>query len=57
MNSKHQELIERGDWAELEKVLEQFENIFTQPKGLPPHQEYDHKIILKAGAQPISSRP
>lgn len=57
MNSEDQELIEIGDWIELEKMLQQFEDLFKETKGLPPHRKCDHKIILKVDAQPISFRP
>ena len=37
-------------------LLKDFEDIFQEPKQLPPAREIDHHIILK-GADPVNVRP
>ena len=43
--------------AALLPLLEQFNDIFVEPKALPPERTYDHAIHLLPGAVPINSRP
>lgn len=38
------------------ELLEQFEKIFVEPKGLPPHRSHDHQINLKQKTSPMSVR-
>lgn len=38
------------------ELLDRFSQVFEEPKGLPPQLSYDHAIILKEGAQPVSVR-
>lgn len=38
-------------------VLETYEQVFAEPKGLSPHRKYDHKIPLLPGASPVNLRP
>jgi hypothetical protein len=38
-------------------LLRQFQDVFAEPKGLPPVRSHDHKIVLKEESQPISVRP
>jgi hypothetical protein len=39
------------------KVLDEFPNVFDEPKELPPHREYDHTILLLLDAALVNSRP
>lgn len=39
--------------ADLQEVLDPFENIFRDPDSLLPAREIDHRIILKEGTEPI----
>ena len=41
-------------WGE---VIERYEDIFQEPKGLPPSRGREHAITLEDGAQPVSVRP
>ena len=38
------------------KLLGEYSNIFEESKVLPPHREYDHRIIFKQGFLPINIR-
>ncbi|KAF5475612.1 hypothetical protein F2P56_007404, partial [Juglans regia] len=42
---------------ELKQVLSEFTQVFKEPTGLPPMRSHDHRIILKEGTSPISTRP
>jgi len=41
----------------MQKLLEELADVFEEPKTLPPHREYDHKILLEIGTTPINARP
>ncbi|WVZ97288.1 hypothetical protein U9M48_042837 [Paspalum notatum var. saurae] len=41
----------------LDELLDSFGDIFAAPTGLPPKRVHDHRITLKAGAQPVAVRP
>ncbi|PWA98195.1 hypothetical protein CTI12_AA000110 [Artemisia annua] len=41
----------------IQGTIQQYKNVFDEPKGLPPVRRHDHKIPLKEGSQPISQRP
>uniref|UniRef100_A0ACD6ASD8 Uncharacterized protein n=1 Tax=Avena sativa TaxID=4498 RepID=A0ACD6ASD8_AVESA len=43
--------------AEVQDVLSDFADIFTEPNSLPPSRSYDHAIALKPGAAPFNARP
>ncbi|KAF5451502.1 hypothetical protein F2P56_026607 [Juglans regia] len=43
--------------ADIEAVLAKYDNVFAEPKGLPPRRTKDHQITLKEGTMPISTRP
>lgn len=41
----------------VQKLLQQYAEIFREPKGLPPKRECDHSIPLKGNAEPPNIRP
>ncbi|GAU47870.1 hypothetical protein TSUD_404410 [Trifolium subterraneum] len=41
-------------WKE---ILEEFEEVFNMPAGMPPTREHDHSIVLKPGATIPNIRP
>lgn len=40
-----------------QQVLQSYQDVFAEPKGLPPRRNCDHKIPLIEGAQPVNLRP
>lgn len=44
-------------WPELQNLLEEFKDVFREPKGLAPQRLYGHRIPIKEGVVPINSRP
>lgn len=47
---------EEGE-MEMQRLLQQFQDIFSDPGTLPIHRNCVHKIPLKQGAKPINLRP
>ena len=43
--------------AEMKELLRQFENVFSEPQGMPPVRSHNHAIPLKEGAAPFQNRP
>lgn len=43
--------------AEIQKILEHFSDVFTEPTGLPPKRAASHSIPLVQGARPVQIRP
>ncbi|XP_070053472.1 uncharacterized protein [Nicotiana tomentosiformis] len=43
--------------AELHSVLLKYNDIYEEPKELPPSREHEHKIVLKEGTASINKRP
>jgi hypothetical protein len=41
----------------LSSILQEYEDVFQEPKGLPPARSHDHSITLQPGAQPVSVQP
>jgi len=42
---------------EVQGLLNAFEDVFEEPRSMPPHRELDHKILLKPGSLPVNVRP
>lgn len=42
---------------ELTNLLQEFQDIFEEPKTLPPRRAIDHQIALKPDSKPINIRP
>lgn len=42
---------------DLQAVLSEFEDVFQEPKTLPPHRALDHAITVHPNAPPVNSRP
>lgn len=42
---------------QLQKVLQEYPEVFTERLGLPPRRAIEHSIILQEGTTPISVRP
>ncbi|XP_074342098.1 uncharacterized protein LOC141679516 [Apium graveolens] len=38
-------------------ILEEFSDVFEEPKGLPPIRSQDHKILLQVGRAPVNCNP
>lgn len=43
--------------APIHNVLSEFEDVFQEPKSLPPQRKHDHHIPLKTGCDPFTIRP
>lgn len=41
----------------IQKLLSEYEDVFSDPKTLPPRRQYDHAINLEPGTTPINTRP
>lgn len=41
----------------IQKILDQYSEIFDEPETLPPHRQCDHTIPLKQDATPPMVRP
>lgn len=42
---------------EVRQVLEEFTDVFQEPKSLPPQRTHDHHIPLKIDTYPFTIRP
>ena len=43
--------------AILQGLLESYQDVFQEPKGLPTMRDHDHKIPLKSGSEVVNLRP
>ena len=43
--------------TEISQVIEQYRDVFAEPKGMPPTRSHDHQIVLKEEAKPFQVRP
>ena len=43
--------------AVLEELLQSYQDIFEEPRGLPPPRRHDHKIHLLPSTPPVAVRP
>ena len=41
----------------IQQVLSEYQDVFAEPKSLPPHRQYDHGIHLEPGTTPINTKP
>ena len=41
----------------LNVLLQQYDDVFAEPQGLPPSRPYDHRIHLLPGTAPVAVRP
>ena len=51
------EKVPQGIQPEMQQLLQEFDDIYQEPKQLPPQREIDHHINLKEGSEPINVRP
>ena len=43
--------------ADLQELLHEFQDLFEEPRGLPPNRRHDHRIQIVPGAEPANVRP
>ena len=41
----------------LERLLQEFSDLFAEPMGLPPQRHLDHRIHLTPDTAPVAVRP
>jgi hypothetical protein len=41
----------------VQEALKEFQDVFEDPKGLPPEREYDHSIPLLPNSIPFNAKP
>lgn len=51
------EVKEQKASKEIQALLNEYGEIFSNPTGLPPQRAQDHSIPIKPGSQPVNSRP
>jgi hypothetical protein len=55
--TQHSEETEPKLDPEVQQVLDQYDDVYTEPQKLPLERNYDHTILLILGVVPINSRP
>jgi hypothetical protein len=43
--------------SDMEELLQEFQDLFKEPRGLPPNRRHDHRIQIIPGAEPANVRP
>jgi hypothetical protein len=43
--------------SQIQAILTDFNDVFAEPEGLPPHRQYDHAVTLEEGASPPNVKP
>lgn len=59
-NSKITQISEREERTvpeAIQELLQQYEDVFREPKGLPSARRQDHKISLQGNNPPVNLRP
>ena len=46
-----------GIQGDIQKLLEEFEDVFKEPTALPPHRSMDHAIHLMPNSTPVNVKP
>ncbi|GKE02215.1 hypothetical protein Tco_1390198, partial [Tanacetum coccineum] len=43
--------------TEIQALIDEYEDVFCLPRGLPPRRDHEHAIVLQNGTTPVSIRP
>ncbi|CAN6241659.1 unnamed protein product [Urochloa humidicola] len=46
-----------GPPAVIQDLVQQHDNLFQEPKGLPPQRDLDHQITILPGVKPVNLKP
>lgn len=57
MGDELQNDLPEDEMRQLQQVLEDFAQVFSEPEGLPPNRNVDHRIPIKAGVDPVNVCP
>jgi hypothetical protein len=57
LHKLHVQELDKSTPPSLQRLLEQFNDVFAKPKQLPPQRDVDHKIPLQPGAEIVKTRP
>lgn len=57
LNNTETQVLQETNHPEMKERLKQFDDVFHEPKGLPPRRSRDHSINLLPGQGPGSVRP
>lgn len=56
LNAAQSDIVDNGIGTEVTEILNQFNDVFDLPPGLPPPREVDHQIVLHEGQGPVNVR-